>query len=740
MVAERGAAWRIIASMEHKKETIEDKDQLSKTDARVECIDHVLRVTDNAVEGVKCSAQERVQSYTVEQSVDVPVTRRCAFSMKDSDELIPEWLSFVKGVVDSEDPPLNIYRETLPENKILRVIKKHVTKCLEMLAEIAELSDAYKEFYEQLIKCMKFGTDEDSTVGVKTAEVLRFNTTEPGDEQNSFEDYVDRMKEGQNDISYITGENIAVVSSSPFEDNLRKKSVEEHHVTDPMEEYAVYQFKESDGTKLNPTTKEGLNLGDQDNKKKHEELKTEPEPLMKLMKHILVDKVEKAMVSDRNADSPCVLATSEYEYGCSAKIERITETQALRDSSMTSHMVSKKTMEVNPTRITGRSLELKSRQDLHGHLQQQHKSNQHQPTKNNQHQFLKQSAQQERGGESKKERDQEGRKEEERKVEERGSERVKKDAMDWTVVARKKKRKTVQIFVKVDASKVSPMEVSPADDKVEDVMKRMRIQKDEDVYVTMNGKVLRRDEKLKSCEVTDGCTIQVTSRVRGGGRHKDKKSQKERKQAASTRTPEQKSAEEVKNDKGPAIQECDKEAAIRLMEEDEVIRKVIEEMSKGNDVEREQVLENYLTVGHEVLGWDQGQADMMECGIRWAVEARRKGRSKEQGQRGQGEQGQSSEQEQGQQGKQVRFGQEEQQGEMRAESTDEPEVTSTPVEVRTGRGSTGLVRGGDGRHLAWRTSPTEKAKGRAMEEKASMEAKEEYRSRRNTVGTRRGRS
>ena len=160
--------------------------------------------------------------------------------------------------------------------------KKRVTKYLEILGEIAELNDDFKKSYEQFGKRLKLGNDEDSAVGVKTAEVLRFNTSKLGDEQNNFVEYVDHMKEDQNDISYIAGENTAVVSSSPFDENLRTKGPEELHVAEPMDEYAVYQFKESGGTKLNPTTKEGLNLGDRDDKKKHEELKTELELSTKL--------------------------------------------------------------------------------------------------------------------------------------------------------------------------------------------------------------------------------------------------------------------------------------------------------------------------------------------------------------------------------------------------------------------------------------------------------------------------
>ena len=119
--------------------------------------------------------------------------------------------------MDSEDPPLDISQETLQQNKILRVIKKNlVKKCPEILAEIAETKDDYKTFYEQFVECMELGIHKNSVDDFEIAEQLQLITSMSGDEQISLKKYIDRKKEGQYDIHYITGESIAVVSSSPF--------------------------------------------------------------------------------------------------------------------------------------------------------------------------------------------------------------------------------------------------------------------------------------------------------------------------------------------------------------------------------------------------------------------------------------------------------------------------------------------------------------------------------------------
>merc|ERR1719187_906980 len=233
--------------------------------------------------------------------------------MDNCEELIPEYLNFVKGVVDSEDLPLNISREMLQQNKILKVIRKNIVKkVMELIEEITEDKDNYKKFYEQFSKNIKLGIHEDSANRKKLAGHLRYYT-----------------------------------SASGFVERLKKRGLEVVYMTEPIDEYVVQQLKEFDGKTLVSVTKEGLELPeDEEEKKKHEDAKAKFEGLCKVMKDILDKKVEKVVVSQRLVNSPCCIVTSQY--GWTANMERIMKAQALRDTSTMGYMAAKKHLEINP--------------------------------------------------------------------------------------------------------------------------------------------------------------------------------------------------------------------------------------------------------------------------------------------------------------------------------------------------------------------------------------------------------
>jgi len=288
---------------------------------------------------------------------------RRVFIMDNCEEIIPEYLNFVRGVVDSEDLPLNISREMLQQNKILKVIRKNIVKkVMDLIEEINEDKDNFKKFYEQFGKNLKLGIHEDSTNRKKLAGYLRFFSSASGDEMCSLSDYVSRMKENQKDIYYITGESKEVVASSSFVERLKKRGFEVIYMTEPIDEYVVQQLKEFDGKNLVSVTKEGLELPeDEEEKKKREEDVKKFEPLCKVMKDILDKKVEKVVVSNRLVSSPCCIVTSQY--GWTANMERIMKAQALRDTSTMGYMAAKKHLEINPDHSIVDNLRIRAEAD-----------------------------------------------------------------------------------------------------------------------------------------------------------------------------------------------------------------------------------------------------------------------------------------------------------------------------------------------------------------------------------------
>lgn len=278
-------------------------------------------------------------------------------------ELFPRYLSFVKGVVDSNDLPLNVSREILQESRIVRVMRKRLLKkTFEMIMGISlsENQEDYRKFWDNFGKNMKLGVIEDHANHKKLAPLLRFYSSFNEDELVSLDNYVDSMKEGQKAIYYIAADSITSARNAPFLEKLIEKEYEVLFLIDPIDEVAIQNLKSYKDKQFVDITKEDLDLGDQD-EAKEKEVKKEYTPVCEWMKNHLGEQLAKVQISNRLSSSPCVLVSGKF--GWSANMERIMKAQSLGDTSSMSFMQGRRILEINPDHPIIQSLNAACKED-----------------------------------------------------------------------------------------------------------------------------------------------------------------------------------------------------------------------------------------------------------------------------------------------------------------------------------------------------------------------------------------
>ena len=277
------------------------------------------------------------------------------FLMDNCKDLIPEWLRFISGVVDSYDLPLNVSREMLQENSIVSVMRKRiVSKTIDLLKDIYENKEDAEIFFSQFSRNLKLGVYEEEKHREKLAQFLMFYTTTSPNSYVRLEDYISRMKEGQKKIYFLAGENKESVERSVFLEGLRSKGYEVIYMIETIDEYMVQQLKTYKDYEFVSVSQEGLGLEDENGdpgEKEDDSASSEKDPVdtnevCKLFKEVLGSKVERVVVSKRIVDSPTCLVSSKQ--GWSANMERIMNAQAFGDNNMYQFMKSKKIMEINP--------------------------------------------------------------------------------------------------------------------------------------------------------------------------------------------------------------------------------------------------------------------------------------------------------------------------------------------------------------------------------------------------------
>ena len=275
---------------------------------------------------------------------------RRVFITDDFEDMMPKYLGFITGVVDSDDLPLNVSRETLQQHKLLKVIKKKlVRKALEMLKKMD--AEDYKKFWKEFGTSIKLGLIEDYSNRTRLSKLLRFISTNSKDELTSLESYVERMKEKQESIYVAAGEDREAIEKSPFVERALKKGYEVIFLTEPVDEYTIQNLPEFDGKKFQNLAKDGLKFGDesQEEKDTFEQYEKDFEPLTKWLGDNLKDELEKAVVSARLDTTPCAFVANQY--GWTGNMEKIMSAQAYAksgDSNTKFYKEQKKILEINP--------------------------------------------------------------------------------------------------------------------------------------------------------------------------------------------------------------------------------------------------------------------------------------------------------------------------------------------------------------------------------------------------------
>ncbi|XP_043712786.1 endoplasmin homolog isoform X2 [Telopea speciosissima] len=307
------------------------------------------------------------ESYYNSNKANLKLFVRRVFISDEFDELLPKYLNFLKGLVDSDTLPLNVSREMLQQHNSLKTIKKKlIRKALDMIRRIAdedpdeaigndnkdaenaddndEKKGQYTKFWNEFGKSIKLGIIEDATNRNRLAKLLRFESTKSGGKLTSLDQYISRMKSGQKDIFYITGTSKEQLEKSPFLERLTKKNFEVIFFTDPVDEYLMQYLMDYEDKKFQNVSKEGLKLGKES---KDKELKESFKELTKWWKGALAsENVDDVKISNRLENSPCVVVTSKY--GWSANMEKIMQSQTLSDANKQAYMRGKRVLEINP--------------------------------------------------------------------------------------------------------------------------------------------------------------------------------------------------------------------------------------------------------------------------------------------------------------------------------------------------------------------------------------------------------